>query len=137
MKSAVELARALGGEAHDDKVSAPGPGHSPQDRSLTVFVDRDAPDGFRVHSHANDDPIVCRDYVRQKAGLPAFEPKRKAAPRTFDFIAALRAAAAEQRQEDAAPAASVRIVKTFDYRDADGSLLYQVCRCEPKTFRQR
>jgi hypothetical protein len=100
-------------------------------------VDRDAPDGFRVHSHANDDPMVCRDYVRQKAGLPAFEPKRKAAPRTFDAIAALRAAAAQQRQEDAAPAASVWIVKTYDYTDADGALLYQVCRLEPKTFRQR
>jgi len=30
-----------------------------------------------------------------------------------------------------------RLVKTYDYTDADGRLLYQVCRFEPKTFRQR
>ena len=30
-----------------------------------------------------------------------------------------------------------RIVATYDYRDADGGLLYQVVRYEPKDFRQR
>jgi hypothetical protein len=30
-----------------------------------------------------------------------------------------------------------RIVKAYDYRDADGTLLYQVCRFDPKNFRQR
>ena len=30
-----------------------------------------------------------------------------------------------------------RIVKTYDYRDEAGDLLFQVCRYEPKTFRQR
>lgn len=30
-----------------------------------------------------------------------------------------------------------RIVAEYDYLDADGSLLFQVCRLEPKTFRQR
>lgn len=30
-----------------------------------------------------------------------------------------------------------RIVATYDYRDASGTLLYQVCRMEPKDFRQR
>jgi putative DNA primase/helicase len=30
-----------------------------------------------------------------------------------------------------------RMVKTYDYLDAAGSLVYQVCRFEPKTFRQR
>ncbi len=29
------------------------------------------------------------------------------------------------------------IVATYDYRDADGTLLFQVCRMEPKDFRQR
>lgn len=40
-----------------------------------------------------------------------------------------------------APAVGVdtrpRLVKTYDYTDADGNLLYQVCRFEPKNFRQR
>lgn len=30
-----------------------------------------------------------------------------------------------------------RLVKSYDYVDEDGELLYQVCRFEPKTFRQR
>ena len=30
-----------------------------------------------------------------------------------------------------------RIVKTYNYCDADGTLLFQVCRYEPKDFRQR
>lgn len=30
-----------------------------------------------------------------------------------------------------------RLVKSYDYTDADGRLLFQACRFEPKTFRQR
>ena len=30
-----------------------------------------------------------------------------------------------------------RVVKTYDYTDAGGNLLFQVCRMEPKGFRQR
>lgn len=30
-----------------------------------------------------------------------------------------------------------RLVKTYDYTDSEGNLLYQVCRYEPKTFKQR
>lgn len=32
---------------------------------------------------------------------------------------------------------SGKIVKTYDYRDANGGLVYQVCRMDPKDFRQR
>ena len=31
-----------------------------------------------VHSFAGDDAIVCRDYVRDRLGLPPFEAKKKA-----------------------------------------------------------
>ncbi|MDZ4245779.1 MAG: hypothetical protein U1D67_01530, partial [Dehalococcoidia bacterium] len=30
-----------------------------------------------------------------------------------------------------------KLVKTYDYTDATGVLLFQVCRFEPKDFRQR
>jgi hypothetical protein len=40
-----------------------------------------APDGFLVHSHAADDPIACKDYVRARLGLPAFAPQRGAPER--------------------------------------------------------
>lgn len=36
-----------------------------------------------------------------------------------------------------APAPRARIVATYDYTDEDGKVLFQVCRLEPKTFRQR
>ena len=70
-----QLAQALGGDISGGQVSAPGPGHSPKDRSLSVKLDASAPDGFVVNSFANDDPILCRDYVRQKLHLPGWKPK--------------------------------------------------------------
>jgi putative DNA primase/helicase len=66
-------ARALGGDVIGrDAVAAPGPGHSPKDRSLTVRLL--AGDDFLVYSHASDDWQVCKDYVRQRLGLPPWQP---------------------------------------------------------------
>jgi hypothetical protein len=73
------LAHALGGEVTAGQVLAPGPGHSAADRSLSVKLDDAAPDGFVCNSFCGDDPIQCRDYIREKAGLPKFEPNGKAA----------------------------------------------------------
>ena len=69
------LAAALGGTVTGrNSVLAPGPGHSPQDRSLTVTLDSSAPDGFVCFSHAGDDWKACRDYVRDRIGLPQWQP---------------------------------------------------------------
>src|SRR6478672_11350087 len=54
----------------------PGPNHGSKDRSLSVKIDPEAPDGFLVNSFAGDDPLVCKDYVREKLGLGKFEPRR-------------------------------------------------------------
>jgi hypothetical protein len=43
------LARALGGEVHGEEILAPGPGHSADDRSLSVKLDANAPGGFVVN----------------------------------------------------------------------------------------
>ena len=60
-----QVAHALGGEvAGRDTILAPGPGHSPRDRSLAVKIDPSAPHGFLVHSFAGDDWRECRDHVR-------------------------------------------------------------------------
>ena len=75
--SLTSMAAALGGEVVGNTVKAPGPGHSDKDRSLTVTPDAAAPDGFLVHSFAGDDDVACKDYVRGKLGMPAFEPKKK------------------------------------------------------------
>jgi len=68
------IAAALGGVVSGRQVLAPGPGHSPKDRSLAVSVSNDAPDGFVVYSHAGDDWRTCREYVRSRLGLPPWEP---------------------------------------------------------------
>jgi putative DNA primase/helicase len=68
------LARALGGEVSGSQVLAPGPGHSRLDRSLSIRIEPSAPDGFLCHSFAGDDPIVCKNHVRQRLGLPEWKP---------------------------------------------------------------
>jgi hypothetical protein len=84
------LARALGGDlAGRDTVLCPGPGHTPHDRSLSVRIDRRAADGFVVHSHAGDDWRECRDHVRSRINLSAWQPgeddrRRTTAPLTAD-----------------------------------------------------
>ena len=133
-----QIARALGGEVSGNEVRAPGPGHSAKDRSLTVTLDANAPDGFLVHSFTNDDAIACKDYVREKAGLPAFKPNGNGHARhrasTADITAMLMAVTTSIEIE---PPAKARIVATYPYTDAAGALLYEVLRYEPKTFRQR
>jgi hypothetical protein len=82
------IAHALGGSVvNRNSVAAPGPGHSRADRSLSIKLVPGAPDGFVVYSHAGDDPIHCRDYVRERLGLPSWRPcrpneKRSPAPAT-------------------------------------------------------
>lgn len=64
------VAAALGGEvAGRDRVLAPGPGHSPADRSLSVLLSPTAPGGLLVTSHAGDDWRDCRDHVRRRLGI--------------------------------------------------------------------
>src|SRR6516165_9289853 len=70
------LARALGGEVRGNEIRAPGPGHSKEDRSLSVKV---TPGDLIVYSHAGDDWQECKDYVREKAGLGAFKPNSQSA----------------------------------------------------------
>src|SRR5262249_28658539 len=126
------LARMLGGNVASGQVLAPGPGHSAADRSLAVKPDPSAPEGFVVHSFAGDDPLACKDHVRQRCGLPTFGSKRH--PRASgDELAVLVANAIDgQRREK-----KRNVVARYDYRDETGALLYQVERFEPKSFRQR
>lgn len=68
------MADALGGVICRGQILAPGPGHSPADRSMSVLVEAHAPDGFVVNSFAGDSPLECRDYIRAKCGLDAWRP---------------------------------------------------------------
>jgi putative DNA primase/helicase len=98
-------ARALGGDVIGrDAVAAPGPGHSPKDRSLTVRLL--AGDDFLVYSHASDDWQTCKDYVRQRLGLPAWQPsdgqdRRVPPPQVKEFDRAAINAEGERREHTA------------------------------------
>lgn len=68
------IARAMGGDVTGrNSVNVPGPGHGKADRSLAIKIMPSAPGGFVVFSHASDDPIECKDYVRQALGLGSWK----------------------------------------------------------------
>jgi hypothetical protein len=104
--TAQSLARALGGEVSGDQVRAPGLGHRPGDRSMCIRIAPDHPDGFVVHSHAPQHTgLECKDYIRDKAGLPRWEPKAK-----------------QESSRRPSPLAE------YIYRDADGAPSLKVVR---------
>ena len=72
-------AKALGGEVSGhNQVNCPGPRHGEKDRSLSVLFDPSAADGFVVRCYSNrDDEIECRDYVRERLGLPPWRPGKR------------------------------------------------------------
>jgi hypothetical protein len=113
------LQRALGGEISGGQLLCPGPGHSATDRSLSVKPEKDAPDGLLVHSFAGDDPIACKDHVRERLGLPKFESKGKSK---------------KDKRNGAKPWSPM--VANYVYRQADGTPHLQVCRTKAKGFFQ-
>jgi RecA-family ATPase len=132
------LHHALGGNISNGELLCAGPGHSPKDRSLSIKLDGNAPDGFIVHSFAGDDAIVCRDYVRGKAGLEPFTPNSGNGRQRASEAAIERALMAAVAMSNA-DKPKARVVAKYNYTDADAILLYQVVRLEPKSagFRQR
>ena len=146
-----QIAARLGGEVCNGSdgpyVAAPGPGHRPKDRSLTVKIDPSAPDGFLVNSFSDKDRdgIALKDYVRDRAGLPAFGAAkangRRRVPVPKAELAAKRAAATARASECLTKITAERttrtVIATYRYTDEDGVLLYEVLRYEPKDFRQR
>lgn len=80
-------------------------------------------DDFVVHSFANDDPIVCRDYVRSKTGLEPWKPKPNGSMN-----------GAHSHQTLPEPVHDKRGVPdvVYRYHDAYGSLVGIVCRWEAR-----
>lgn len=89
------IARALGGQVVGRQVTAPGPGHSARDRSLSIHLSMYDHDGFIVFSHAGDDWKYCKEYVRSKLGItsqrPALQPRTPRPPTQPTEIDAWRA----------------------------------------------
>jgi hypothetical protein len=121
-----DIAVALGGEFSGKEVRAPGPGHTPKDRSLTVRVDALAPDGFLVHSFAGDDPLACKDYVRDRLGI---RPERERQPASASIIR-MQERVSSKVSAGSSPAEYV-------YRAADGTPYLRVKRTSEKQFYQQ
>src|SRR5262245_41861001 len=101
------IARALGGEISGRQVLCPGTGHSARDRSLSIKIEPAASDGFLVFSHAGDDGVACKNYVRERLNLPRWQPgdgrDRRVNPArvpAFDRSALDREAGIRSRTED-------------------------------------
>ena len=125
-----QAAVKLGGHVSGGEVLCPGPGHSAKDRSLAVKPTA-ANGGFIVHSHSGDDPIVCRDYVCEKLGLPKFTPS---APKAVsdDVITRVIMMAASNHKPKSKP------IATYHYTERDGMPIYDVLRYDnPKRFAHR
>jgi hypothetical protein len=89
-----------------------------------------------IHFFRSDRPGQSRGIPDITPALPLFAQLRRF---TLAVLAAAETAAdfAGILYSDAPAKQSRRIVAIYDYRDADGKLLYQVVRYEPKTFKQR
>ena len=105
------IAKALGGEVSGRQILAPGPGHSPRDRSLSVRVDPNAPDGVLVHSFAADDWRACRDHVKARLGAPSRHQSvaQSGSRHSQRSGTALRQIASDQ------PFGAVRAIQLFDH----------------------
>jgi putative DNA primase/helicase len=69
-----ELATLLGGDVNGNRVSCPGPGHSDDDRSLSVTPAKNV-DGFTVHSFSpRDTHDACVAHVKAR-----LDPEKRAA----------------------------------------------------------
>ncbi|WP_421579485.1 AAA family ATPase [Shinella sp. M31] len=137
-----QIAQSLGGTARGNQISAPAPGHSRKDRSLSVRIDPSAPEGFVVNGFAGEDPLGLRDYVRTKAGLPDWEPERRVHMAPTLHLRLVKGA------EPPKPFTDRHLTRqgyahaaTYDYVDGSGEVLFEVLRyehpAEPKTFTQR
>jgi hypothetical protein len=105
---------------------------------MSVLLDARAPDGFVVYSHARDDALLCKDYVREKLGLPQWQPNgRRRRPSSSDALQRRLTATLEAQTTQLEKPKGV-LTAQYPYRDANGTLLYEVLRYDqPKSFRQR
>ncbi len=91
-------------------------------------------DGFKALCPAHEDksPSLSITQAEDKVLLKCF-----AGCTTDSIVAALGIRTADLFTKTQLKASKDRIVATYDYQDETGQLLFQVCRMDPKDFRQR
>lgn len=125
------IAHILGGEVKGNQVLAPGPGHSAEDRSLSVTISNSGDDVI-VHTFSPaDDDLECKRYVREKCGIQ-FKPNGNGKDK-FSLDVMVRAAmSAANGKPKAKP------IAIYHYTSRDGTLIYDVLRFDsPKRFAHR
>lgn len=111
--------------AGSNKWTALCPAHDDRQSSLSLRVGNDGRAVMFCHAQCSTQAIVAA------VGLAMTD--------LFAGPPPLRVAPSSSAQAVQAQGVTTRpkLVKTYDYHDEHGTLLYQVCRFEPKTFRQR
>lgn len=109
MISLPEIRSAIGGRIEGSQVRAPGPGRGPKDRSISVRLSAQSPDGFICHSHSSSfDWREVRDYV---AGALGLSDDRWRGAREIDPIEAMRRRVIVRREEERAAADAAQRAK--------------------------
>ncbi len=67
---AQRIVHAWGGHWYGDYGTAPAPGHSRKDRSISILPHSSDPDDVVVHSFAGEDPLAIKDEMRRQGLLP-------------------------------------------------------------------
>lgn len=134
------LAATLGGEVRGNHVLAPGPGHSSEDRSLSIKEDPSAPDGFIVNSFAGDDFQEARDHVKAHIG-GGFTPPPRESRQPADSWRPVTPAPEDAPELPAALIERVcpdghRFTGRWEYRDAAGRLHFVVVRFDGAAGKQ-
>jgi hypothetical protein len=131
MLTLADIARAVNGRIVGHSVRAPSPGHSNADDGMSIKLAPGAPDGFLVHlfnGSGEAEELAAKDFIRERLGLPAWEPEHK--PMNGRVEETIRRISARAKPKS-------KITATYDYKTADGALMYQVVREAPKSFKQR
>jgi putative DNA primase/helicase len=108
---ASKIVAALGGRWHGSYGMAPCPAHDDHEPSLSISQTSEG--RILWHCHAGCGQRAVEEALRARGLLKDDAPTLKTRK--------------SNRRSD----------KTYDYRDANGELLYQVVRCHPKSFSQR
>ena len=95
-----------------------------------------------VNGHAGEDPIMLREYVRTRAGLPAWQPDRPAQPGPTSHLRLVKPAEPTKRFSDHhLTSRGYKFITGYEYVSADGEVVFEVLRyhhdTEGKTFIQR
>lgn len=118
-----------GGRVISGGVSFQGIGHRSGDMSARLLPDPDARNGYIVTSFAGDDPLVLRDYVDERCGLPRWEERARDREERVDPREVARQERAREQQrlarEAEAKIKAERVRRIWDEaeRDLKGTLV--------------